>query len=81
MCHIVYADWCGPCKAIAPVYEKLASQLSRPNHITFTKVNGDQQTELAKAYSVRAYVTFRGFQLPWITYERTSGTCTMNGSC
>ena len=57
MWNIVYADWCGPCKAIAPVYEKLASQLSRPNHITFTKVNGDEQTELAQAYSVRAYVS------------------------
>ncbi|KAF3387628.1 Thioredoxin-like protein 1 [Penicillium rolfsii] len=57
-----YADWCGPCKAIAPVYEKLASQLSRPNHITFTKVNGDEQTELAQAYSVRAYPTFIVFE-------------------
>lgn len=81
MCHIVYADWCGPCKAIAPVYEKLASQLSRPNHITFTKVNGDQQTELAKAYNVRAYVTYRNFQLRWITYETTSGTYTTNETC
>ncbi|KAJ5175101.1 uncharacterized protein N7482_000978 [Penicillium canariense] len=53
-----YADWCGPCKAIAPVYDSLAQQLSRPNHITFTKINGDNQKELAQAYSVRAYPTF-----------------------
>ncbi|KAJ5480692.1 hypothetical protein N7539_006586 [Penicillium diatomitis] len=57
-----YADWCGPCKAIAPVYEKLASQLSRPNHITFTKINGDQQMEIAQAYSVVAYPTFIVFE-------------------
>ncbi|KAJ5225496.1 hypothetical protein N7468_006721 [Penicillium chermesinum] len=49
-----YADWCGPCKAIAPVYASLASQLTRPNHITFTKINGDNQQALAQAYSVRA---------------------------
>lgn len=52
---IVYADWCGPCKAIAPVYDSLARQLSRQNHITFTKINGDNQQEIAQAYSVRAY--------------------------
>ncbi|KAJ5095940.1 hypothetical protein NUU61_005296 [Penicillium alfredii] len=57
-----YADWCGPCKAIAPVYDSLARQLTRPNHITFTKVNGDQQRDLAQAYSVRAYPTFLVFQ-------------------
>ncbi|KAJ5287784.1 hypothetical protein N7478_003470 [Penicillium angulare] len=57
-----YADWCGPCKAIAPVYDSLARQLTRPNHITFTKINGDEQTELAQAYSVRAYPTFIVFE-------------------
>ncbi|KAJ5721334.1 uncharacterized protein N7483_009268 [Penicillium malachiteum] len=57
-----YADWCGPCKAIAPVYDSLASQLSRPNHITFTKINGDEQQQLAQAYSVRAYPTFIVFE-------------------
>ncbi|KAJ5681951.1 uncharacterized protein N7477_001891 [Penicillium maclennaniae] len=57
-----YADWCGPCKAIAPVYDSLARQLSRPNQITFTKINGDEQKELAQAYSVRAYPTFIVFE-------------------
>ncbi|KAI1834627.1 Thioredoxin [Penicillium sp. IBT 35674x] len=57
-----YADWCGPCKAIAPVYDSLARQLTRPNQITFTKINGDQQKDLAQAYSVRAYPTFIVFE-------------------
>lgn len=52
----VYADWCGPCKAIAPVYDQLARQLSRPNRITFTKINVDQQQDLARAYGITAYV-------------------------
>ncbi|KAF4265052.1 hypothetical protein LV164_004747 [Aspergillus fumigatus] len=51
-----YADWCGPCKAIAPAYEQLAKQLSRPNRITFTKVNVDQQQDIARAYGITAYV-------------------------
>ncbi|KAJ5895093.1 hypothetical protein N7495_006784 [Penicillium taxi] len=58
-----YADWCGPCKAIAPVYESLANQLSRPKHITFTKINGDQQPDLAKAYGVRAKQSLRELSL------------------
>jgi thioredoxin len=57
-----YADWCGPCKAIAPIYEQLSQQLSRPNHITFTKINTDQQGELAGAYGVTALPTFMIFK-------------------
>ncbi|KAL6716455.1 Thioredoxin-like protein 1 [Lecanora helva] len=53
-----YADWCGPCKQIAPVYEQLSAQLSRPNKITFAKVNTDQQKEVAQKYGVTALPTF-----------------------
>ncbi|KAJ6187473.1 hypothetical protein N7519_002381 [Penicillium mononematosum] len=57
-----YADWCGPCKAIAPAYNSLATQLSRPNLITFTKINVDHQQELAQAYGVTAMPTFIVFK-------------------
>ena len=52
-----YADWCGPCKQIAPIYEQLSAQLSRPNHITFVKVNTDTQKEIASKYGITAYET------------------------
>ncbi|KKK14206.1 hypothetical protein AOCH_007720, partial [Aspergillus ochraceoroseus] len=69
----VYADWCGPCKAIAPAYEQLAAQLSRPNRITFVKINVDQQQDLAKAYGVTAMPTF-------IVFERGRVTSTVRGA-
>lgn len=49
-----YADWCGPCKQIAPLYEKLSEQLSRPNQVTFTKVNTDDQQGIAKDHNITA---------------------------
>lgn len=57
-----YADWCGPCKQIAPIYEQLSAQLSRPNKITFTKIDTDRQQELARSYGVRAMPTFMIFR-------------------
>ncbi|KAK2629767.1 hypothetical protein QTJ16_000587 [Diplocarpon rosae] len=47
-----YADWCGPCKAIAPTYESLATKHSKPNRVTFTKVNVDNQQEIAQKYGL-----------------------------
>jgi thioredoxin len=57
-----YATWCGPCKAIAPVYEALSTQLSRPGAITFTKVDTDAQKEIARTYNVSALPTFLIFK-------------------
>lgn len=58
----VYADWCGPCKQIAPLYEQLSAQLSRPNKVTFTKVDTEKQAELAQTYKVTALPTFMIFK-------------------
>ncbi len=57
-----YADWCGPCKAIAPKYTELAEQLSIPNYITFTKINVDKAQALAQEYGVVAMPTFAFFK-------------------
>ncbi|QSZ30130.1 hypothetical protein DSL72_004650 [Monilinia vaccinii-corymbosi] len=57
-----YADWCGPCKAIAPTYESLATKHSKPNRVTFTKINVDHQQSIAQRYGVRAMPTFLIFQ-------------------
>ncbi|TVY85013.1 Thioredoxin [Lachnellula suecica] len=58
----VYADWCGPCKTISPTFESLSTKYSKPNRITFTKVNVDNQQEIAQKYEVRAMPTFLIFR-------------------
>ena len=57
-----YADWCGPCKAIAPIYEQLSAQLSRPGTLAFTKVNVDNQKQIAQTYNITAMPTFMVFK-------------------
>ncbi|KAI1379877.1 thioredoxin [Hypoxylon crocopeplum] len=57
-----YADWCGPCKMIAPAFESLSTKFSKPGKITFCKVNVDNQQSVASAYGVRAMPTFLIFK-------------------
>ncbi|CZT25144.1 related to thioredoxin [Ramularia collo-cygni] len=53
-----YADWCGPCKVISPIFEQLAAQESKPGRITFAKVNVDNQRQVASSYGISAMPTF-----------------------
>ncbi len=50
-----FATWCGPCKRIAPTYEKLAEAF--PN-ITFLKVDVDESGELVNMFNISAMPTF-----------------------
>ncbi|KAJ8108118.1 hypothetical protein OPT61_g8394 [Boeremia exigua] len=45
-------------KAIAPVYDQLAQQLSRPDRITFVKVSVKKQAQIAESYSITNTPTF-----------------------
>ncbi|KAI1504835.1 thioredoxin [Biscogniauxia marginata] len=57
-----YADWCGPCKMIAPTFESLSTKYSKPGKITFCKVNTDNQQDVAQSHGVRAMPTFLIFK-------------------
>jgi len=54
-----WAPWCGPCRAFAPVYEKVAE--ANPD-VTFAKINTDEQQELAGAFSIRSIPTLMIFR-------------------
>ncbi|HOA53279.1 MAG TPA: thioredoxin [Thermogutta sp.] len=49
-----YADWCGPCRALAPILEQLAQEV---NGVRIVKVNVDQAPTLAAQYRVSAIPT------------------------
>ncbi|MDY4812741.1 MAG: thioredoxin [Ruminococcus sp.] len=49
-----WADWCGPCKMMAPVVETVASE--NPDVKVF-KVNVDQEPRLADAFSISSIPT------------------------
>ena len=54
-----WAPWCGPCRAFAPVFEKVAE--ANPD-VTFAKVNTDEEQELAGAFQIRSIPTLMIFR-------------------
>ncbi len=46
-----WAEWCGPCRQFAPIFEKVAE--NNPD-ITFAKVNTEEQQALAAQYGIRS---------------------------
>lgn len=63
--HVVvdfYADWCPPCRAIAPVFSELADKHSSDGQLAFAKVNVDHVDNVASRYSVSAMPTFVFFE-------------------
>ena len=54
-----WADWCGPCKAFAPVFEKAAAD---HQDIVFGKINTEEQPELAGVFRISAIPTLMAFR-------------------
>lgn len=46
----LYADWCGPCRRVAPILQELAKQYA--GKVDFYKVNVDEEKELAAYFQV-----------------------------
>ena len=54
-----YADWCGPCKMLAPLVEEFAQENPQ---VKVCKINVDDQADLAMDYDVRSIPTLVVFK-------------------
>jgi thioredoxin 1 len=55
-----WAVWCGPCKTMEPVVERLATKMG--GSVTFGKLNVDEHPEIATKYEVQSIPTFMIFK-------------------
>lgn len=55
-----WAEWCGPCKALAPVLDELAQEYT--GRVRIGKVNIDEFQELAAQYGIRSIPTLLLFK-------------------
>ena len=59
-----WAEWCAPCKALAPILDEISGELD--SKVAIAKVNLDDNQELAMKYSIRSIPTlllFKGGEL------------------
>lgn len=55
-----YADWCGPCKMMAPIIEALAKEYQ--GRVKIGKLNVDESPQMSAKYSVMSIPTFLFFK-------------------
>jgi len=55
----MFADWCGPCRQMAPIFEELASKYPS---IMFIKVNADQTPATSQTYRIKGLPSFLVFK-------------------
>ncbi len=66
-----YADWCGPCKMMAPVVAEIAEENPQ---FTVCKINTDEQSALAEEYSIFSIPTLMIFK-DGVVVDKHVGAC------
>ncbi|VAH02508.1 unnamed protein product [Triticum turgidum subsp. durum] len=56
-----YAPWCGHCKSLAPIYEKVASVFKQDEGVVIANLDADKYTSLAEKYGVSGFPTLKFF--------------------
>ena len=67
-----WAPWCGPCKLVGPIIEKLAEKYS--DTLTITKVNVDESIEMSDKYGIRNIPTILFFKNGEIVDKQVGAT-------
>jgi thioredoxin 1 len=49
-----WATWCGPCRIISPIFEKLSEKAEFADNVEFYKVDVDEQERIAEEVGIRA---------------------------
>jgi thioredoxin 1 len=62
-----WAEWCGPCKRFAPIFEESSQKHS---DVVFAKVDTEEQPELAGAFGIRSIPTLMVFRDKVMLFEQ-----------
>ncbi|KAG7014329.1 hypothetical protein SDJN02_24506, partial [Cucurbita argyrosperma subsp. argyrosperma] len=56
-----YAPWCGHCKNLAPIYEKVAAAFKLENDVVIANLDADKYKDLAEKYGISGFPTLKFF--------------------
>ena len=54
-----WAEWCGPCKAYGPVYERVSNEFE---DVVFAKINTEEEPQLCRMFNIRSIPTTIAFK-------------------
>lgn len=65
-----YADWCGPCQAMAPAFDALSDEVG---DVVFCRINVDEEPALARQFTISSIPTLVVFEQGKVTQRSVGG--------